>query len=83
MLEIEQVGRILRPVALLRHRALLRLIYCCELRLEEACRLTGDDIETGAVIVRDGKGGKERRVPLCQAVHHKLLRYWQQPRNPK
>ena len=62
VLDIEQVGGVLKSVALLRHRVPLRLIYCCGLRLDEACNLTVDDIEPGAVIVRDGKGGKERRV---------------------
>ena len=83
VLDIEQVGSILKAVALLRHRVPLRLIYCCGLRLDEACNLTVDDIEPGAVVVRDGKGGKERRIPLSEAVHRQLRRYWMQHRNPK
>ena len=83
VLEIGQVAGILKAVPLLRHRVPLRLIYCCGLRLDECVRLTVDDIEPGAVIVRDGKGGKERRVPLSEPVYRELQRYWLQHRNPK
>ena len=83
VLEIEQVAKVLDSVALLRHRVPLRLIYCCGLRLDECVRLTVDDIEPGAVVVRDGKGGKERRVPLSEPVYRELQRYWLQHRNPK
>ena len=83
VLEIEQVAKVLGSVALLRHRVPLRLIYCCGLRLDECVRLTIDDIEPGAVIVRDGKGGKERRGPLPEPVYRQLQRYWKQHRNPK
>jgi integrase/recombinase XerD len=83
VLEIEQVSTVLNSVALLRHRVPLRLIYCCGLRLDECVRLTVDDIEPGAVIVREGKGGKERRVPLPDSVYRELRRYWLQHRNPK
>jgi len=83
VLDIGQVASVLNQVALLRHRVPLHLIYCCGLRLQECVLLTVDDIEPGAVIVRDGKGGKERRVPLSEPVYRELQRYWLQHRNPK
>jgi integrase/recombinase XerD len=83
VMTIEEVAVVLRGVALLRHRTPLRLIYCCGLRLDEAVHLTIDDVEPGCVIVRDGKGGKDRRVPLCEMMYRQLRYYWLQHRNPK
>lgn len=83
VLDVEGVRRILSSVPLLRHRTPLRLIYCCGLRLDEALRLTVDDIEPRRVLVRDGKGGKDRYVPLSGAVYRELQRYWKQHRNPR
>lgn len=83
VLEAEEVSRILAHVSLLRHRTPLRLIYCCGLRLDECVRLRVDDIEANRLIVRDGKGGKERFVPLSAVMYGKLQHYWRQHRNRK
>jgi len=83
VLDVEQVRRALGHVELLRHRTPLRLAYCCGLRLDELVHLTVDDIEPGCVTVRDGKGGKDRRVPLCGMMYRQLRYYWLQHRNPK
>lgn len=86
VLTIEQVDVILGSVALLRHRTPLRLIYCCGLRLDELVHLTIDDIESGCLHVRHGKGGKGgkgRRVPLSSLMYRQMRYYWKQHRNPK
>jgi len=83
VLEIAQVGSVLGRVALLRHRTPLRLIYCCGLRLDECVHLTIDDVEPSRLTIRDGKGGKDRRVPLSSVMYDKLRHYWKQHRNPK
>jgi len=83
VMAVEEVASVLGKVALLRHRTPLRLIYCCGLRLDEAVRLTVDDIEPGRILVRDGKGGKDRFVPLCDLMYRQLRYYWRQHRNPK
>lgn len=83
VLEIEQVADALRRVSLLRHRTPLRLIYCCGLRLDECVRLTVDDVEPNRLTVRDGKGGKDRFIPLSSVMYQKLRYYWKQHRNPK
>jgi len=83
VLEIEEVKRVLASVPLLRHRVPLRLAYCCGLRLDELVHLTVDDVEPGCLAVRDGKGGKDRRVPLCDSMYRQLRYYWKQHRNPK
>lgn len=83
VLDVDGVRRVLGNVPLLRHRTPLRLIYCCGLRLDEAVRLTVDDVERGRILVREGKGGKDRYVPLSGAMYGKLRYYWLQHRNPK
>ena len=49
-----------------RDRALLEVLYGCGVRVAEASGLDRDDLdlEAGLLIVRRGKGGKERRVPI-------------------
>ena len=42
------------------------LMYCCGLRISEALRLEVTDIDSQrmVVIVRGGKGNKDRHIPL-------------------
>lgn len=80
----EEVGAIIQAVRRLRYRVPLELIYNCGLRLSECLNLTVKDIErTGhRLIVRQGKGGKDRFVPLSDSMIEKLTRYWKEHRNP-
>ncbi|MBW3638782.1 MAG: site-specific tyrosine recombinase XerD [Actinobacteria bacterium] len=49
----------------LRDRALLELLYGTGARISEAVGLAVDDLDRGAGVVRlDGKGGKQRMVPV-------------------
>jgi integrase/recombinase XerC len=58
------------PGGLLRDEALFEMIYGAGLRVSEACNLNVDDIESGGrdagglVKVRQGKGRKDRVVPI-------------------
>jgi site-specific recombinase XerD len=63
--------------AALRNRALVELVYSAGLRSAEAVGLDlGDvDFEQELVHVRNGKGGKERVVPLGEVAAHWLARY--------
>ena len=83
VLEIGEVASVFAEVALLRHLTPLRLIYCCGLRLDECVKLTVDDIGTNRLTIRDGKGGKDRYVPLSGLMYEKLRHYWKHHRNPK
>lgn len=83
ILEIEEVARVFRKVGLMRHRTPLRLIYCCGLRLDECVRLTVNDIEPTRLTIRDGKGGKDRFVPLSGMMYDKLQSHWKNHRNPR
>src|SRR6266581_5919575 len=56
---------------------LFRTIYACGLRCSEARLLRVDDVDTGAGVLqlRDAKGGKDRQVPVCEALRARLARY--------
>src|SRR6185295_10823624 len=64
------------PLAL-RDRALVELVYSAGLRSAEAVGLDlGDvDFEQEHVHVRNGKGAKDRVVPLGEEAAHRLARY--------
>ena len=57
--------------------ALFRTIYACGLRASEARLLRfGDvDVETGVLTIRDGKGGKDRQVPVSAPLRERLATY--------
>src|SRR4029079_12991935 len=64
----------------LRDAALLELLYGTGLRVSEACALDLGDIDRDRygvpmVIVRRGKGGKSRQVPLGGAADRALMAY--------
>jgi integrase len=56
---------------------LFRTIYACGLRCSEARLLRGDDvdIDTGVLRIRDAKGGKDRQVPVSEALRNRLAGY--------
>jgi len=66
VLSIAEVGRILRGVRKLRYQVCLSTIYTCGLRISEGVRLQVADIDSERMIlcVRNGKGSKDRAVPL-------------------
>jgi integrase/recombinase XerC len=80
-------GRRLSQRELVRHgelrkrdSALLELLYSTGLRVSEVCALVVGDIDrqrygTPMVLVRHGKGGKSREVPLGGAADRALLAY--------
>jgi len=60
----------------LRNRALLELVYSAGLRAQEAVTLRLADVDFEQELVRvDGKGGKERVVPLGEEAAYRLRRY--------
>ena len=50
------------------------LLYGAGIRLMECVRLRVQDVDLGRreILVRNGKGGKDRRVPLPQRLHERL-----------
>ncbi len=56
----------------------LTTIYACGLRLSEGVHLKTTDIDAERMLVwvRNGKGGKDRSVPLPDSLLARLRRYW-------
>lgn len=65
-------------------RMALTTIYALGLRLGEGLALTTGDIDAQRLIVwvRDGKGAKDRGVPLPRPILMRLRHYWKQQRPP-
>jgi integrase/recombinase XerD len=64
-LPVQDVLRLLETPAALRDRALLEVLYSTGARISEAVGLDLDDIDsTERTVLLDGKGGKQRLVPI-------------------
>lgn len=74
-----EMKRLLLAPDLLKHRILIGLLYGCGLRCFEArnVQLSDLDFERAALHVRQGKGGKDRYVPLSQHLIRGLKHYIQ------
>jgi site-specific recombinase XerD len=68
------------PVALIG----MLLAYGAGLRVSEACRICTDDIDSkrGIIVVRNGKGGKDRLTLLSPTLLLELRSYWADIRPP-
>jgi len=66
------------------YRVFYFTLYSLGLRLGEGLRLQVGDIDAarGHVHVRNAKGNRDRLVPLPQATHQLLRRFWSVHRNP-
>jgi site-specific recombinase XerD len=60
------------------YRMALTIIYACGLRISEGVKLTTSDIDgkRNLLRVRDGKGGKDRYVPLHKSAQELLREYY-------
>ena len=85
VLSREEVRRILTEVKELRYAVPLRLIYLCGLRLSEALHVEVRDIHRAEqrLHIREGKGGKDRCVPLPAAALDALEEWWRWHRHPR
>jgi site-specific recombinase XerD len=83
VLSVDEVRMILAAARTPQARAFLTTVYSCGLRLQEALDLTVHDIckERMVVHVRQGKGAKERFVPLPESTYAVLRNYWKTHRN--
>lgn len=84
VLSRQEVAALLRAIRKGRFLTPIKLLYVCGLRLEEALTLAPDDIRgsENKLLVRCGKGGRDRVVPLCQSMLEELRGYWRRHRNP-
>jgi len=79
-----EVGSILARVHRRGYRVCLTTIYACGLRLLEGVRLQVKDIDGGRQLlhISQGKGGKDRYVPLPETCLKMLRQHWRTHRNP-
>lgn len=84
VLSVAEVGQVLGCVHRQRYRVCLTTIYACGLRLLEGVRLQVKDIdgERQLLHICQGKGGKDRYVPLPSACLKLLRGHWLTHRNP-
>lgn len=80
-----EVARLLGVIREPRFLTILRLIYACGLRISEATHLEVTDIKRDGprVLVRGGKGRKDRFVPLPHWAYEELKVWWKTHRHPK
>ena len=78
VLSPDEVKRILSLVKTPTVRMALTVIYACGLRLSEGLALKVQDIDSSRMLlwVRNGKGGKDRCVPLPERLLELLRGYW-------
>ena len=78
----EEVSRLLGAVEPPKARMLLTTMYGCGLRISEAVRLEVRDIDSGRMVIhiRQGKGRKDRYVPLGTTLLKELREYWRRER---
>ncbi len=81
---IAEAKRIFTSTRVLSYRVFFFTLYSLGLRLGEGLRLQVGDIDAARrrVHIRDAKGNRDRFVPLPQATHHLLRRFWREHRNP-
>lgn len=85
---VDEISRILNAADNLPYRknaptrhlvipAVIRLLYSCGLRVNEALRLrtTDVDLESGVISIFNGKGGKDRFVPIHSSLSEYLREY--------
>jgi integrase/recombinase XerD len=82
VLSPQEVRALLTLVHNRKARMCLRMIYACGLRLREGTPLQVSDIDPQRMVVRvrQGKGGKDRLVPLAPRVLELVREYWQRER---
>lgn len=82
-----EVGMVLGALPDPLFRAVVCVIVGAGLRISEACALRVEDVRThrdafgrkldrGVLVVREGKGGKERLAPLSPTLRQELRSYW-------
>lgn len=78
VLSTSEVERLFGAAIHLKHRLILMTIYSGGLRTSEAVRLASENIDTGRMVIqiRQGKGKKDRIVPLSRVLLEALRQYW-------
>jgi integrase/recombinase XerD len=78
VLSPDEVSRLIRSAANLRHRTILMVLYSTGMRRSELCRLRLQDIDKERMLIHihQGKGGKDRQIPLSRKLLEQLRAYY-------
>jgi len=78
VLSRDEVARLITAAANLEHRTILMTLYSTGMRRSELCHLQPGDIDKHRMVIRirQGKGGKDREVPLAQTLLDQLRTYY-------
>src|SRR3954447_11859873 len=84
VLSVDEVHLLLASFRLPRYRACLTTIYAAGLRLGEGVNLRVAQIDSARMVIhiQDGKGGKDRYVPLSPPLLSLLRSHWLTHRHP-
>ena len=78
VLSPDEVAKLIDSASNLYHRTMLMTMYSTGMRRAELCRLKISDIDSKRLVIhiRQGKGGRDRDVPLSQKLLETLRVYW-------
>ena len=78
ILSREEITRLIDGASNLMHRAILMTAYSTGMRRSEICSLKVSDVdsECNVIHIRNGKGGRDRDVPLSPKLLETLREYW-------
>jgi len=78
VLSQEEVARLIDASGNLMHRAMVMTLYATGVRRAELCRLKVADIDSERMVlhIHQGKGGRDRDVPLSPKLLAILREYW-------
>ena len=87
VLSRQEIQAVLAAVREPRFRTCLRLMYHCGLRVGETVTIEIKDIHgrerPPRLHIRNGKGGKDRYVPMATAMVEELRQWWRTHQNPR
>lgn len=77
-----ELSSLFKTVSNIKHRAILMTMYSAGLRVSEVVHLQLRDIDSKRMVIRvdQGKGRKDRYVPLSEALLPVLRQYWKAAR---
>jgi integrase/recombinase XerD len=78
VLTVEEAARLINSASNLFHRAMLMTLYTTGVRRAELCNLKVSDIDSAQMVVhvRQGKGARDRDIPLDPKLLETLKEYW-------
>jgi integrase/recombinase XerD len=78
VLAMEEIKQLINSTSNLKHKALLSFIYSAGLRIGEALQMQVSDIDSKRMVIRinQGKGNRDRLVPLSKQVLLLLREYY-------